>query len=272
MNAGRPLLFLLALAGGAWWAESLHSEPLTTLRVALSRNLMVSGLWDTVTKDFTTRRVEVVLAGEREDAASLLREGKADLICIHDSGNDLAKTLVKDGSATQARAWISSELVFIGPHADPAGIRGLNDGGEALRRIVASGSPLLDYHGTGSRETMQKLWERAGVCPEAGHLIKVERSTDKAALLRIAAEKGAYVVTGRSPTLAPLLAITPGAPEILVENDGQMRRIFYVLQTKAAQPLADYLLGTEVLKQVKGFTSERTEGQAVFAPVNQEQK
>lgn len=271
--SSKPFVSWLAIVLCAASCDRGLSEPKPVVRVALSRNLVVSGVWEAVAKGFTQQSgqtVEVVLAGEREDAAKALSDGRADLICIHDSGQDLAASLVKQGAARQARPWISSELVIIGPHEDPAKVRGLKDGGEALRRIVATHASLLDCHGAGSRETLQKLWQSAGVEPDAGRLIEVERGTDKAATLGIAAEHGAYVVTGRSPGLPALLAALPGKLALLVEGDAQMRRIFYVLDGKTAQPraraLVDYLVSHEALDLVKGFKSERTEGQALFAP------
>lgn len=252
-------------------SDLVMSAPPPVVRVALSRNLQMSGLWDVLAEGFAKQSgqtIEVVLAGEREEVAAALRDGRADLICIHDSGQDLVTALLKEGKAAKSFPWISSELVIVGPASDPAHVRGLKEGGEALRRIVATHTPLLDFHGSGSRETLQKLWQSAGAEPAADQLIRVERGTDKSAALRMAVEKGAYLVTGRSSTLPALLASAKDALEVMVAGDPQMRRVFFVLTApgKNADGLAAYLASEEVLKTVKGFTSERTEGQAIFAP------
>src|SRR2546425_13179581 len=70
------------------------------------------------------------------------------------------------GLASAARVWGWNEHVFAGPSHDPARVRGAADGVEAMRRIVASGSPFIALRDPGSYTVVQRLWRRAGIRPD----------------------------------------------------------------------------------------------------------
>jgi ABC-type tungstate transport system permease subunit len=50
---------------------------------------------------------------------------------------------VTSGKGLWPRPMFASQAVLVGPESDPTKIRGMTDPFEAIRKIVASGSPLL---------------------------------------------------------------------------------------------------------------------------------
>jgi DNA-binding transcriptional LysR family regulator len=72
----------------------------------------------------------------------LARAGKVDLAISHYGHRD-AEAFVMDGLGEWPRTIFSNQMALVGPPADPAGVRGLPDAGEAFRRIAAARSPFL---------------------------------------------------------------------------------------------------------------------------------
>ncbi len=77
-------------------------------------------------------------------------------------GSIEATDLVANGYGTNLLPWARNEHVIVGPPDDPAGIRGMKDGAEALKKIAAARAPFVDFYGPGSRELAHRLWKRAG--------------------------------------------------------------------------------------------------------------
>ena len=80
--------------------------------------------------------------------------------------SDQTTDLVANGFGTNLRPWARNEHTIVGPASDPAGIRGMKDGAEALKKIAAAHAPFVDFYGPGSRELTHKLWQRAELKPE----------------------------------------------------------------------------------------------------------
>lgn len=82
-----------------------------------------------------------------------------------------AGALARERSATgepPLQGWqaMDTRFVLIGPAADPAGVAGLRDAAEALRRIAWRGAPFVSRgHGSGAHDAELRLWRAAGVDP-----------------------------------------------------------------------------------------------------------
>ena len=127
-------------------------------------------LWSAISQKFEERtgyRVELVATGTVEVIAEAFAAGEADLLTLHTS--DTTTNLVADGYGTGMRPWAHNDLVIMGPASDPAGIRGMTDGVEALKKIAAAGNQglahFVDLWGTGKREVGQDLWAKTGIYP-----------------------------------------------------------------------------------------------------------
>lgn len=122
------------------------------------------------------------------------------------------------------RGWamMNSDLVLLGPATDPAGVAGLRDMAEALRRIAAVGAPFVSTGpgGGGTHEAEFRMWRAAGVDPAQGRG-RWYREAAGAAALAAAAAQNAYTLAERSAWLA---LRERRALRLLVEGDRRFSR------------------------------------------------
>src|SRR5689334_8057320 len=126
------------------------------------------------------------------------RAGDADLAISHYGHRD-AEAFVMDGLGEWPRTIFSNQMELIGPPADPAGVRGLSDAGEAFRRIAATRSPFLRNDLDGVHYLTEILWHAAGRPERAGWFLD-ERTSGETAIER-ASQLGAYSLWGLTPFL-----------------------------------------------------------------------
>ena len=124
------------------------------------------------------------------------RAGNVDLAISH-YGHKHAEDFVVDGLGEWPRTIFSNQLALVGPRADPAGIRGLDDAGEAFRRIAAGRHPYLVNELEGLRYVTEILWHLAGRPDRTAWM----RHHEKDDALIQAARSGAYVLWGLTPFL-----------------------------------------------------------------------
>src|SRR5262245_47332685 len=190
------LLATLALSSCATGPAPEAKRP---VRVAVIGGMMKTGLWPEIAGRFeadTGFKVELKAAGNRELLAESFRAGEADLLTMH--SGDITTDLVADGFGMNMRPWTRNEFVIVGPRADPAGIRGLRDGAEALTRIAARRAPFVDFRNTG--ELVTRLWKKAGIRPQGDWLLNDESDRSEE-VMEFARQKKAYLVLGRIPVL-----------------------------------------------------------------------
>jgi tungstate transport system substrate-binding protein len=213
------------------------------------------------------------MSGNRQVLAEAFREGIADLLTMH--SGDISTELVADGFGTNMRPWTRNEFVIIGPHTDPANIRGLRDGALALERIAKTQSPFVDFQNVGTRELTTKLWKKAGIRPQGDWLLKDESDSSEE-VVEFARKKQAYVVLGRIPVIQGVFMAE--GMDILVQGDSDMRRPFIVMEANpkkfpnanitGAQALADYLLSPKTQEFLLQFGTNMPGGMPLFYPVN----
>lgn len=285
------MLIIIGLTGCGGEKQSEAPPPRRPVRVAVIANLISSGLWNEISARFTESTgwpVEVVFTGEREDVAAALRAGKCDLATLHDG--EITNALIADLCGMNMRPWTISEMVIVGPRTDTAGIRGLKDGAEALRRIAQTQSWYVEPPGTGSREMAQVLWKKAGVEPKGTWVLRDERGGDggggggqggghgggKGGGLGFAAKHSAYAISGRI-SAERQTAAADSALEILVSGDPAMTRPFVVIEANPSQfpdanaagasALSDYLVSPEAQNLLREFGRSASSGQAWFSPL-----
>ena len=269
---------LLGLAVEARAADPLiqpDAQPGPQLvRAAVIGGMMLTGLWPEIVKRFeaeTDYEVVVVETGPRPLLDAAMRAGKADLLTMH--SGDITTNLVADGYGTNMRPWARNDIVIMGPKSDPAGVRGLQDGAEALRRIAQARANWVDALGVGKREVAQTLWRKAGIEPQGDWVIPDE-SKDHLDLLRFAGEHNAYAICGRHPVI--LGKLPSEGMEIMVEQDPLMRRPYVVMEanpalvpdanTAGARALADFLLSEKIQAFLLEYGKENL-GDNAFDPV-----
>jgi tungstate transport system substrate-binding protein len=111
--------------------------------------------------------------------------------------------LLATTTSTRDRLVMHNDFLIVGPPADPAGLRGMNDARAAVRRTLSHQAPFVsrgDRSGTHLLE--QRLWRLAGVrLPPHGEWY-VESGQGMAATLQMADQKRAYTITDRATYLA----------------------------------------------------------------------
>jgi tungstate transport system substrate-binding protein len=246
-----PSLILAALTGSN---PVPAAEPPTTqpVRVAVVQGLTRTGLWSEIIKRFekeSGRKVEVT-TGQRPDVAKALREGRVDCAVMHTG--DVATALVTEGFGTTMQAWARNEYVMIGPGSDPAMIKGLNDGAEALKRVGGTQSTFVNHEGAGSRELVQALVAKAAVTPDPKWFLEDESGDE--GIVAFAAAKKAYVIVSRNPKV--IEESKKVKFEIMVESDPLMKRAFVFIEANpvkfptanrnGAQALSRFLLSEKL--------------------------
>jgi len=246
-RAFRPIASLAALIL-LYSQTSCHRStpaPADPVKVAIIGGFMTTGMWEEVTAEFTRETgipVEVVSTGPKEIIDTAFRKGGIDLITLHSS--DVATNLVADGLGIGMQPWARNELVLVGPPDDPAGIRGLKSGAEAMTRIAATKSPFVEARNVGSQTISAHLWKLAGLHPEGDWLIRDESPVSQR-VVEFAATRHAYVIVGRIPMLSG--KIPNAGMEILVEGDPEMRRPYVVIQANPAKRLGNNPAGAKKL-------------------------
>jgi tungstate transport system substrate-binding protein len=158
-----------------------------------------SGLFGHILPIFTAASgitVHVVAVGTGQ-ALAIGARGDADALLVHDrAGED---KFVADGYGIDRRDVMYNDFVIVGPHGDPAHVRGLKDAGEALRRIAEAAAPFAsrgDDSGTNRMEL--RLWKSAGVQPDPHGGWYRDLGQGMGATLNITAAMNAYTLTDRA--------------------------------------------------------------------------
>jgi tungstate transport system substrate-binding protein len=238
-------------------------------------------LWPAVAQKFeekTGYRVELVDTGTVDVIAARFAAGEADLLTMHTS--DTTTNLVADGYGDNMRPWAHNDLVIMGPASDPAGIQGMTDGVEALKKIAAAGAlglaRFVDLWGTGKREVSQDLWARTGIYPvNKSWFVKDLSDSEGRQLVYTGSLGNAYCLFGRVPVVAK--KVNTGGLRIMVEGDLAMQRPFIVMEANperfpctnhvGARKLVDFLLSREIQEFLPQFRVEEFLGLPPFYPL-----
>jgi tungstate transport system substrate-binding protein len=267
------LAFLLAAVSCGHKAEA-PADP-RVIRCAVIGGMTMTGLWQQIAKMFEAEsgyKIEVVATGPRPILDEAMRAGKVDLLTMH--SGDITTDLVADGYGMNMRPWTRNELCIVGPPDDPAHIRGMTNGAEALKKIAGTKSRFIDFQGIGSRELTHTLWRLAGLEPKGSWVLR-DDTVSKWDILQFARTNDAYVVVGYIP--ARLQKMNAGGTEIFVKADPVMRRPFIVMETNpkkipgvnfdGARKLSDFLLSAKVQNFLLEFGTQTNGPGPLFFPV-----
>ncbi|MBR0666883.1 solute-binding protein [Roseomonas hellenica] len=243
-----------------------------SITIASTTSTEQSGLFGHILPEFaraTGIAVRVVALGTGQ-ALDVGRRGDADVVFVHDRAAELR--FLADGFATRRDHVMFNDFVLVGPAADPAGIDGLRDTVEALRRIAAAGAPFVsrgDRSGTHAAEL--RLWQQAGIDPAAGRGAWYrEIGQGMGPALNTSAAQGAYVLTDRGTWLS---FRNRQELRILVEGDARLFNQYGVMlvnpqrhpHVKAAdgQRFIDWILSEAGQRSIAGY---RINGEQLFFP------
>jgi tungstate transport system substrate-binding protein len=128
--------------------------------------------------------------------------GDLDVVVTHAPALE-QRWLGEPGRASLTCPLFASRFIIVGPPADPAGIRGITSGVDAMRRIGRVGAVFVSRgDSSGTHEKERELWRLAGV--ETGPALwYIESGASQAANLQQASNWRAYALTDL-PTFALL--------------------------------------------------------------------
>ncbi len=147
------LIMAAMLVGSAQADEKILTMSTTT-------STLSSGLLDIllpVFKEETGIEVKVIAKG----TGAAIRDGmdgNVDIIFVH--ALEREEQFVAEGYGTKRYSVMHNDFVLLGPPADPASLRGMQDTAAALQKIASSAAPFIsrgDDSGTHTKE--QDLWK-----------------------------------------------------------------------------------------------------------------
>lgn len=163
-----------------------------------------SGVIDVLENEFekdTGIRVRHVGAGTGA-ALDIARKGTVDLVLVH--AKSLEEKFVNEGFGTERIDLMYNDFVIVGPLGDPAGIKGMKQATEALKRISEKSSLFIsrgDKSGTHVAE--MQLWERTGIKPSGSWYVIYEKGAEgNVPTLRYTDQREAYTVIDRATFLS----------------------------------------------------------------------
>ena len=131
----------------------------------------------------------------------MAENGNFDLVMVH--AKSLEEKFVNEGFGTERIDLMYNDFVIVGPASDPAGIKGMKQATEALKRISQKGSTFIsrgDKSGTHVAE--MELWGKAGIKPSGSWYVIYEKGAEgNAPTLRYTDSKSAYTVIDRATVL-----------------------------------------------------------------------
>lgn len=240
--------------------------------VASTTSTENSGLFTYLLPRFTERsgiEVRVVAQGTGQ-ALRTARNGDADVLFVHHRPSE--EKFVADGEGLKRLDVMFNDFVLVGPEDDPAGVGGLRDAPEALKRIAAKGAVFASRgDDSGTHKAERGLWDVAGLAPwTANKSWYRELGSGMGATLNTAAAMGAYTLADRATWVA---FSNKGALRLLVEGDTRLFNPYGVIVVNPAKHphtkaelgtvFATWLVSKEGQEAIAGF---RVQGQQLFFP------
>ena len=231
-----------------------------------------SGLYEYLLPKFTEKTgiaVNVVAVGTGQ-AIRNAENCDADVLLVHAKSSELK--FVADGFGVERFDLMYNDFVIVGPGADPAGVKGMSDAEEALKKIAGAAAPFAsrgDDSGTHKKEL--ELWAGTGMDPHAasGEWYR-ETGSGMGATLNSGVGMGAYVLTDRATWIS---FGNKGDFEIAVEGDPALFNQYGVIlvnpekctsvKAEQGQAFIDWLLSEEGQGAIAGF---QLNGQQLFFP------
>jgi len=190
---------ILTISGLIFFSGILNAEQ--RMRMSTTTSTDNSGLLETLIPPFEKMfdiKVDIIAVGTGK-ALKLGENGDVDIVFVHARGAE--DKFVDAGFGVNRRDVMYNDFVIVGPENDPAGIRGLKDAVQALKKIAEAKVSFIsrgDDSGTHKKE--KKVWKKAGMSAKGQWYQEVGQGMG--AVLKIADEKKAYTIADRGTFLA----------------------------------------------------------------------
>lgn len=239
--------------------------------LATTTSTQDTGLLDVLVPRFekqTGLKVKVIAVGTGQ-ALELGRRGDADVLLVHAPKAELQ--FLAEGQGIERRPVFYNDFVLLGPAADPARVHAAKNAAAAMAAIARAHETFVsrgDDSGTHKKEL--SLWQRAGIQPAGNWYLSA--GAGMAAVLRMAAERGAYTLSDRGTYLALSRMLRL---QVLFQGDPVLRNPYAVMcvnprrhpavNIAGARQFAAFLLLPETQRFVAAFGKDRF-GQSLFHP------
>lgn len=260
LTTALTLLSFSLLAGGQSEKEMKHIKMATT--TSTENSGLLAELLPAFEKEHNIQ-VDVIAVGTGK-AIAHGENGDVDLILVHARSREDA--FVHGGFGVNRRDVMHNDFVILGPESDPAGVSGMNDASEALKRISSAGSEFLsrgDDSGTHTKERF--LWTQAGITPSGERYM--ETGQGMGTVLTMTNEVQGYALTDRGTWLAmkdklDLAVLVEGDDRLFnpygiiavnpelhshVDYDGAMAFIDFITSSAGQEIIGNYKRGGEQL-------------------------
>jgi tungstate transport system substrate-binding protein len=269
MKTIRLLMLSLLIVLGSSSALGADESFITVASTTSTEN---SGLFEYLLPTFqeqTGIEVRVVAVGTGQ-AIELAKNGDADVLFVHHTPSE--EDFVAEGHGVERFDVMYNDFVIIGPTADPAGIKGMEDVSAALEKIADNQAVFAsrgDDSGTHKKEL--SLWEAAGVDIQnaSGDWYR-ETGSGMGATLNTASGMNAYALTDRATWLQ---FGNKGDLEILVEGDAKLFNQYGIIlvspekhphvKKDLGQKFVDWILSKEGQELISAY---KIEGEQAFFP------
>ena len=263
--------FLAVLFGAALLQLLLHSAAFAqeVIRLSTTTSTENSGLLTFLLPTFeaqTKTRVHVISVGTGK-ALELAKNGDVDVTLVHARSSE--DKFVAEGHGVNRRDVMYNDFIIVGPLADPAGIKGMNDVSAALRKIIDTKAKFISRGDNSGTDQMEKIyWKKIGSTPSGTAYISAGLGMGE--VLNMAAELQAYTLTDRATYIAyraktGLMVAVQGDASmfnpygIIAVNPVKHRHVNY----NGAMQLIDWITSDAGRQRIAAF---RVDGQQIFFP------
>lgn len=168
---------------------------------------------------------------------TLGQQGNADVLLVHSPAAEV--TFMAGGYGINRVLVMHNDFIIMGPPSDPAGIKDMTIAVDAFKKIAASGATFYSRGDNSGTDAMDKsIFAKAGITVKDGAAanpswyIEGGAGTGMLDLLRIASEKGGYVLTDRATYVANQSVLSLN---IMVQGDPLLLNIYHVIQVNPAK-------------------------------------
>ena len=264
------LAFTFLAAGLAFASPAAAEEKFIIVQSTTSTQN--AGLYDhllPIYREKTGIEVRVVAVGTGQ-AIKNAQNCDGDVLFVH--AKPAEEKFVAEGYGVTRADVMYNDFVIVGPAADPAGVAGSKDVGEALARIKQAEAPFASRgDDSGTHKAELALWRAAGIDPTAdsGGWYR-ETGSGMGATLNTAVGMGAYALTDRASWIA---FGNKGSFGIAVEGDQRLFNQYGVIlvspencpnvKAELGQQFIDWLLSDAGQSAIADF---KQHGQQLFFP------
>jgi len=274
-NTITPTLFIIlafiTTSGCAANSEPIAEGDKNEIILATTTSTQDSGLLEFLLPEFHAENgflVKTIAVGTGK-ALKMAEDGNADVLLVHAPPAEIE--LVENGFGIDRTLIMHNDFVIAGPSDDPGEISGMKTAIDAFERILNTGSTFVsrgDDSGTHKKEL--QFWKDINAQSEGENYL--ESGQGMAATLRIASEKGGYLLTDRATYLANQEFLDS---VILVEGDPKLLNIYHAISVNpdkwpevnysGAQAFTSFLISGNTQQLIGEFGIDQY-GQPLFFP------